>query len=107
MKAKAIVNKLLEDEEPIDPKAYAMGLRRKRDVVQDLIKRYAVHHRWDFHGSGQQVAVTFPKDLDFKKLLFDHGVGPDSTVGISGGSKNHRLQFYWKTGELEKFVNER
>jgi hypothetical protein len=100
-----IVKTLLEAEDDVDPKAYIMTLRRKRDVVQELIKRYAVRHRWDFD-QGERVAVTFPKDLNFKKLLADHGVPCANVMGISGGNKNHRLQFYWKAGELDGLVNQ-
>lgn len=100
-----VVNKLLEAEDDVDPKAYMMALRRKRDVVQELIKRYAVRHRWDYD-RGERVAVTFPKDLDFKKLLADHGVPCANVMGISGGNKNHRLQFYWNAGELDGLINE-
>ncbi|MCW5550878.1 MAG: hypothetical protein KIS67_01800 [Verrucomicrobiae bacterium] len=36
--ATIIVNKLLEAEDDLDPKAYMMSLRRKRAVVQERIR---------------------------------------------------------------------
>ena len=108
--AEAIVDKLIESDAAdtgadVDPKAYMMSLRRKRDVVQALIKRFAVSHRWGF-GFGDRVAVTFPKELNFKQLLADYGVAPTNVMGISGGSKNYRLEFYWEPGDLDTLVND-
>ena len=101
MKASTIVNKLLEGDEDIDPKAYAMALRRKRDVVQDLIKKYAVRHTWQDYN---RLLITFPKDVRFGIALHNAGVPPSNSIGVSGGSKNNRMLYLWDHGDLDKLI---
>lgn len=112
MNAKVVVNKLLEmdaDIDPaldadIDPKAYAMALQQKRDIVKALVAKYAVRHRWEHRQDSEVLLITFPKEIDFEHLLNRSGVAPANTMGISGGSKNYRLQFMWDKEYLDKLV---
>lgn len=101
--ATSVVNKLLEadPDADLDPKAYAMALRRKRDVVQDLIKKYAVRHTWQDYN---RLCITFPKDVRFEIALHNANVPPASSIGISGGSKNYRMLYIWNSGDLDSFV---
>lgn len=108
MKARIIVDKLLEADPPavdpdadVDPKAYAMTLRRKRDIVQELIKKYAVRFTWQ---DWNRLLITFPKDVRFEIALHNANVPPASSIGISGGSKNNRMLYLWNEGDLDKLV---
>ena len=102
MKAKAVVDKLLETpEDAVDPKAYAMALRRKRDVVQELVKKYAVRHTWQDYN---RLLITFPKDVRFGIALHNAGVAPANSIGVSGGSKNYRMLYLWNDGDLDKLI---
>lgn len=101
MKAKQVVDKLLEADELVDPKAYAMGLRRKRDVVQEIVKKYAVRHTWQDYN---RLVVTYPKNVRFGIALFNANVPPASIIGISGGSKNNRSLYLWNEGDLDSFI---
>ena len=101
--AATVVNKLLETDadDAADPKAYAMALRRKRDIVQELVKKYAVRHTWqDFN----RLLITFPKDVRFEIALYNANVPPASSIGISGGSKNNRMLYLWNSGDLDTLV---
>ena len=103
MNAKAIVNKLMEDDadDAADPKAYAMSLRRKRDIVQEVVKKYAVRHTWQDYN---RLLITFPRDVRFGIALHNAGVPPASSIGISGGSKNYRMLYLWNNGDLDRLV---
>jgi len=105
VKARAVVNKLLESDEDVDPKDYMMSLRRKRDIVKALVAKYAVRHRWEYRTDVEVLLITFPKEIDFEHLLNRNGVAPANTMGISGGSKNYRLQFMWDRGYLDKLAD--
>lgn len=100
MKAQTVVNKLLEADE-FDPKSYLMALERKRDIVQRLVKKYAVRHSWQ---DPNRLLITFPKDVRFGIALHNHGVSPASSIGISGGSKNYRMMYLWADGDLDSLV---
>ena len=102
--AKMVVNKLLESDEDVDPKTYMMSLRCKRDIVKALVAQYAVRHRWEHRPDTEVLLITFPKEVDFEHLLNRSGVAPANTMGISGGSKNYRLQFMWDKGYLDKLA---
>lgn len=106
-RAPALVSQLLETDsvDDIDPKSYAGALRVKRDIVKDLIKQHAVSHQWERDRySGEAAIVSFPKEVDFAKLLTDHGVPPSAVIGITRGIKNLRLRFYWRAGQLDKLA---
>ena len=113
MKAKAIVNKLLDNDADVDPEAYVAALRRKRDVVQKLIKNYAIRHTWQDsancasrnRASVDRLLITFPKDVRFGIALHNHGVSPVSSICISGGSKNNRMLYIWNDGDLDSLIN--
>jgi len=98
-----IVDKLMESDDDVDPKSYIMALQRKRDIVKALVKKYAVRHSWQ---DPNRLLITYPKDVRFGIVLHNHNVSPQSSIGISGGSKNHRMMFLWAPGELDKLVNE-
>jgi len=99
--AKSVVNKLLEAEDDVDPKAYLMAMRRKRDIVQELVKKYAVRHSWQ---DLNRLLITFPKDVRFEIALHNANVPPDVAIGVSGGSKNYRMMYLWKEGDLDRLV---
>jgi hypothetical protein len=100
-----IVQHLLESDDDVDPKAYMMSLRRKRDVVIELVRSFGVRNRWEFTTQSERLNITYPKEISFSALLRKHGVTPAGAVGISGGSKNCRLSFWWHPGELDTLVN--
>ena len=103
--AKSVVNKLLEagedEDKDIDPKTYMMALRHKRDIVQELVKKYAVRHTWQDYN---RLLITFPKDVRFGIALHNANVPPASSIGISGGSKNNRMLYLWREGDLDRLV---
>lgn len=102
MKATSVVNRLLETpEDDVDPKAYVMAMRRKRDIVQELVKKYAVRHTWQDYN---RLLITFPKDVRFGIALHNAGVPPASSIGVSGGSKNNRMLYLWNHGDLDKLI---
>jgi len=101
VKAKTLVNKMLESDDNIDPKAYLMSLRSKRDVVQEIIKKYAVRHTWQDYN---RLLITFTKDVRLTNAFFNAGVEPASVIGISGGSKNSRLLYLWADGDLDRLI---
>jgi hypothetical protein len=100
-----IAQHLLESDEDVDPKAYMMSLRRKRDVVIELVRRFSVRHAWEFTTQSERLNVTYPKEIDFSHLLCRHGVAPETVAGISSGSKNYRMSYWWQPGALDQLVN--
>ena len=102
-----VVDKLLEadplvdPDADVDPKAYAMTMRRKRDIVQEIIKKYAVRHTWQ---DWNRLLITFPKDVRFEIALHNAKVPPASSIGVSGGSKNYRMLYLWNEGDLDRLV---
>jgi hypothetical protein len=100
--AKSVVDRIIEDEDDVDPTTYLMSLRRKRDVVKQLIQKYAVKHTWQ---DPNRLAITFPKDVRFGIALHNHGVAPANTIGISGGVKNTRMLYLWNEGDLDTLIN--
>lgn len=103
--ATAVVQHLLDSDDDLDPKAYLMALRLKRDIVNQLVYNHAVRHTWTHDGGCDRLNITYPKDVPFGVLLRAYGVPPSGTVGISGGSKNYRMSFWWHPGELDTLVN--
>ena len=104
MKAKDLIEMGIDDPEQLVP--HMLGqMQRKRDVVKALVAQYAVRHRWEHRQDCEVLLITFPKKVDFEHLLNRSGVAPANTMGISGGSKNHRLQFMWDRGYLDRLVN--
>lgn len=95
-----IVDRLVEADE-VDPKAYAMSLVRKREIVRALVKQHAVSHKW--HDS-DRLLITYPKSIPFENLLRNLGVPPSHNVKISQGAKNRRTIFVWEIGALEKLI---
>jgi hypothetical protein len=105
MNAAAVVNKLLEAVDDMDPKAYMMGLKTKREAVLALVRKYAVRHQWEFGTEGyERLLITFPKEVDFTARLKRAGAPPFSVVGITGGSKNYRLSYLWPRSDLDGFT---
>lgn len=104
MNAAAVVNKLLEAVDDMDPKAYMMGLKTKRETVLALVRKYAVRHQWSFGDNCERLLITFPKEVDLTALLTRAGAPPASVTGITGGSKNHRLSYLWRRGDLDGFT---
>lgn len=105
MNSVTVVNKLLETDNPDDPRAYVgyyvKSLRQKRDIVVELLKQYAVRKRWlDYN----RVSVTFPKTINLQYIFRQHGVPARSVTGISNSVNNYHLQFYWADGDLDSFI---
>lgn len=91
----------VDPDADVDPKAYAMTLRRKRDIVQELVKKYAVRHTWQDYN---RLLITFPKDVRFGIALHNANVPPASSIGVSGGSKNNRMLYLWNEGDLDTLI---
>lgn len=103
MKAKDLIEMGIDDPESLVPRMLGQ-IRCKRDVVKALVARYAVRHRWEDLKNSEVLLIAFPKEVDFEHLLNRSGVATASTMGISSGNINRRVQFMWDRGYLDGLV---
>lgn len=104
MKAKTIVNNLLEDAD-VDPKDYVAKFQRKQDIVVALVKRYAIKKVWEQADPDvYRLIVSFPRNVDFTALLHQHGVPPDTEIPVSTGKYNFRKLYIWRKDDLNQLV---